>query len=64
MSFRIRIPGRGDRFCSRAFLIMYVRPKADTEQPNAEYVRASGKCTECHVRIQYSIVHEYETSLR
>ena len=34
----------------------------ETEQPSAEFVRASGKCAECHARTQYSVVHEYEMS--
>jgi hydroxylamine dehydrogenase len=46
-----------------AFLINRARPKAETEQPNAEFVRATGKCAECHARTQYSVVHEYEISL-
>ena len=45
-----------------AFLINRARPKAETEQPTADLVRASGKCAECHLRTQYSIVHEYEMS--
>ncbi|MGH9496874.1 MAG: multiheme c-type cytochrome [Candidatus Sulfotelmatobacter sp.] len=45
-----------------AFLINRARPKAETEQPGAEFVRASGKCAECHSRTQYSVVHEYEMS--
>ncbi len=44
------------------FLINRARPKADTEQPTADFVRASGKCAECHARLQYSVVHEYEMS--
>jgi len=44
------------------FLINRARPKIETEQPNAAFVRASGKCAECHQRTQYSIVHEYEMS--
>ena len=46
-----------------AFLINRARPKAETEQPNANFVRATGKCAECHARMQYSVVHEYEMSL-
>ena len=46
-----------------AFLINRARPKVETEQPSAEFIRASGKCAECHLRTQYSIVHEYEMSL-
>lgn len=45
-----------------AFLINRARPKTETEQPGGEFVRASGKCAECHSRTQYSVVHEYEMS--
>jgi hypothetical protein len=45
-----------------AFLINRARPKAETAQPAAAFVRATGKCAECHSRTQYSIVHEYEMS--
>ena len=34
----------------------------ETEQASGELVRATGKCAECHARIQYSVVHEYEMS--
>ncbi|HKD79134.1 MAG TPA: multiheme c-type cytochrome [Candidatus Angelobacter sp.] len=44
------------------FLINRARPRVETEQAKAEFVRASGKCAECHARSQYSIVHEYEMS--
>src|SRR5215475_8094629 len=46
-----------------AFLINRARPKLETEEPTAALVRASGKCAECHVRTQYSVVHEYEMSM-
>jgi hydroxylamine dehydrogenase len=46
-----------------AFLINRARPAVETEQPSAEMVRATGKCAECHARLQYSVVHEYEMSL-
>ena len=46
-----------------AFLLNRARPAVETEQPTAELVRASGKCAECHARVQYSVVHEYEMSL-
>jgi hydroxylamine dehydrogenase len=46
-----------------AFLINSARPKVETEQPSEALVRASGKCAECHLRSQYSVVHEYEMSL-
>ncbi len=45
-----------------AFLINRARPKVETEQSGGEFVRASGKCAECHSRSQYSVVHEYEMS--
>jgi len=45
-----------------AFLINRTRPRVETEQPTADFVRASGKCADCHARTQYSIVHEYELS--
>jgi hydroxylamine dehydrogenase len=45
-----------------AFLINRARPRAETEQPSAALVRATGKCAECHARTQYSVVHEYEMS--
>ncbi|KAA6463297.1 ammonia-forming cytochrome c nitrite reductase subunit c552 [Acidobacteria bacterium AB60] len=45
-----------------AFLVNRARPKVETEQPTADFVRASGKCAECHARLQYPIVHEYEMS--
>ncbi|MEP7304390.1 MAG: multiheme c-type cytochrome [Acidobacteriota bacterium] len=45
-----------------AFLINGARPRQETDQPSAAFVRASGKCAECHTQQQYSIVHEYEIS--
>jgi Formate-dependent nitrite reductase, periplasmic cytochrome c552 subunit len=46
-----------------AFLINFARPKAETKQPTADFVRASGKCAECHARMQYAVVHDYELSV-
>jgi hydroxylamine dehydrogenase len=45
-----------------AFLLNRARPRVETEQPGAAFVRASGKCAECHTQQQYAIVHEYEMS--
>jgi hydroxylamine dehydrogenase len=45
-----------------AFLIQRARPRIETYQPNADFVKATGKCAECHSRQQCSIVHEYEMS--
>jgi hydroxylamine dehydrogenase len=46
-----------------AFLLNAKRPKVEVEQPSADFIRASGKCAECHARQQYSVVHEYEMSV-
>jgi hydroxylamine dehydrogenase len=45
-----------------AYLVNSRRPSIVVDQPNAAFVRASGKCAECHRNNQYSIVHEYEMS--
>jgi hydroxylamine dehydrogenase len=45
-----------------AFLFNRARPRVETDQPGASFIRAVGKCAECHSRQQYSIVHEYEMS--
>jgi len=45
-----------------AFLVQRARPRVETDQPNVEFVKATGKCAECHSRQQYSIVHEFEMS--
>jgi hydroxylamine dehydrogenase len=45
-----------------AYLVNSRRPRVVVEQPSAAFVRASGKCAECHLNTQYSIVHEYELS--
>jgi hypothetical protein len=46
-----------------AFLLNRARPKAETEQPTADLVRATGKCAECHLRTQFAVVHQYEMSM-
>ena len=45
-----------------AFLINRARPRVEIEQPSAAFVRATGKCAECHTQQQYSVVHEFEMS--
>jgi len=45
-----------------AFLIQRARPRIEVDQPNAQFVMATGKCAECHAHQQYSIVHEFEMS--
>lgn len=45
-----------------AFLLHRARPRVEVDQPSADFVKATGKCAECHANQQYSIVHEYELS--
>lgn len=45
-----------------AYLINSWRPSIVVDQPSPAFVRASGKCAECHLNTQYSIVHEFEMS--
>lgn len=45
-----------------AYLVNSRRPRVVVEQPSAAFVRASGKCAECHLNAQFSIVHEFEMS--
>lgn len=45
-----------------AFLINSRRPRVEVQQPSAAFVRASGKCAECHLNTHYSVVHEFEMS--
>lgn len=45
-----------------AFLVNRARPRVEVDQPSPEFIRATGKCAECHIQQQYSIVHEYELS--
>jgi len=45
-----------------AYLINSRRPRVVVEQPSAAFVRASGKCAECHLNTQFSVVHEFEMS--
>lgn len=52
----------GSALLAAALLINSYRPPVATAQPAPEFVRATGKCAECHSRTQYSIVHEFELS--
>jgi hydroxylamine dehydrogenase len=45
-----------------AFVINQYRPAIETAQPAATYVRASGKCAECHSHETSAIVHQFSTS--
>jgi hypothetical protein len=45
------------------YLVNRQRPAIETGRSTVSLVRASGKCAECHTRMQHSIVHEYELSV-
>ena len=38
------------------------RPLQETEQPKAEFVRATGKCATCHRKETSAVVHQFERS--
>jgi formate-dependent nitrite reductase cytochrome c552 subunit len=38
------------------------RPQWELQQPGPQFVRATGKCAECHARETSAIVHEFELS--
>ena len=42
-----------------AYLVNSRRPRVVVEQPSAAFVRASGKCAECHLNSQFSVVQTY-----
>lgn len=45
-----------------ALLFNTHRPARDTQQPQAQFVRATGKCASCHLRETAAIVHQFERS--
>jgi hypothetical protein len=45
-----------------AFLVHRARPAHETAQPGADFVRATGKCAECHRKETAAVVHQYESS--
>src|SRR5215472_14550944 len=45
-----------------AYLLHSRRPRSELEQPTAAFVKATGKCAECHLNTTYSVVHEFEMS--
>ncbi len=45
-----------------AFMVHSVRPDLETAQPGPEYIRATGKCAECHRRETSAIVHQFSMS--
>jgi hypothetical protein len=45
-----------------AFIFNSRRPAVETNQPNGQFVIATGKCAECHRQVTPAIVSEYEMS--
>lgn len=45
-----------------AFIVYRQRPGAQVQQPSATFVRATGKCAECHRQETSAVVHEFELS--
>lgn len=45
-----------------AFLLHAYRPAGDTAHPSAVFVRATGKCADCHRQETGAVVHEFEMS--
>ncbi|MCZ6676937.1 MAG: multiheme c-type cytochrome [Candidatus Poribacteria bacterium] len=45
-----------------AFIINAKRPAKETAQPGAEFVRATGKCAECHRKETSAVVHQFQRS--
>ena len=45
-----------------ALLINRARPAVETAQPSAAFVRATGKCADCHARETGAIIHQFQRS--
>ena len=45
-----------------ALLVNRARPLRETSQPTADFIRAAGKCVECHRRETSAIIHQYAKS--
>lgn len=45
-----------------AFLLNRQRPAHETQQPSADFVKATGKCAECHSNETSAVVHQFERS--
>ncbi len=52
----------GAALVAGAFIINAKRPVAHTSQPSPEFVRATGKCAECHMVQTSAVVHQFERS--
>lgn len=46
-----------------ALIINSFRPEGEVQQPGPQFVRATGKCAECHRKETASIVHQFEMSV-
>ncbi len=52
----------GSALIVAALILNAWRPGRETDQPSADFVRATGKCAECHSRETSAVVHQYERS--
>ncbi len=52
----------GTALLAVALLFHVNRPSRDVQQPQAEFVRATGKCASCHLRETAAIVRQFERS--
>ena len=64
MSFRLIFIAvvLGTALIAAAMIFNAKRPAHETEQPKAEFVRATGKCATCHRRETAAVVHQFERS--
>ena len=52
----------GSALIVAALIFNAKRPAQETEQPRAEFVRATGKCATCHRKETSAVVHQFERS--
>lgn len=45
-----------------ALIVNHQRPDVHTAQPDEDFVRATGKCAQCHLRETSAVVHQFEMS--
>ena len=45
------------------FVFHVNRPQVEVQQPSADFVRAAGKCANCHRRETAAVVHQFEKSM-
>ncbi len=53
----------GSSLILAAVLVNRARPRVETSQPSADFVRATGRCASCHVEETGAIVHQFERSV-